>query len=348
MSMNIYIAEIQKLIFLRREYTKQTSENDKENLMHDICQTLMNVYSKTINNPLTLDEKMNLYNINKLHLYQIAQILRKYPRKNTQFLHNNVRVPNLVELVMEPSFMYVTFTKQLLDYIATVFKEFMKGITFYQTNTGVDRPIYHRDQSCGDRGSLHELDCTYIYDDPDEYRKRSQKVRNCYIERLVYDEIFKAYFPSQEQNFQHRAMGLNTGRGIDKFASCFPSTVLEVEIEWSADRLFPVQLVIYTTSPGKSKMEIYARSMNAYDPLEHNVNIIQNLKINVIPSLYQPIVDCSRWILDQETKTYVHNNKVQSYDSVTSWNEVNVDVLHGGAKLQKKSKQLHIKRFHKE
>lgn len=216
---------------------------------------------------------------------------------------------------------YVGNITKILKYISNVHAEFLKGITFFQSNTRVNHPVYHRDQSCGQVNELKDLDCTHVYDDSDEYSRRSYKVRNCYIERQVYDAIFSHYFPSGEQNFSHRAMLMNTGRGDNKFATCFPSTTLDVKIIWSTDNLFPIQLDIYTVSPVKSRYESYTKHLKTYTKKHHNVNIIHELNVN-IQNIYKEKVSCHKNVYDIETRIFIESLKEQSFKENKFWQEI--------------------------
>jgi hypothetical protein len=206
----------------------------------------------------------------------------------------------------------------------------MKGITYFSSNTGVDRPIYHRDNSCGNRGALHEMNCSQVYDDSNEFDRRSQKARKCYIERLVYDEIFGMYFPSGEQNSRHREMVMNTGRGKNMFMTCFPSTVLEISVEWTKDYVFPHRLFITTTNPSKYKTEVYQKTANGYDSRTSNVDMIEKLNVNVA-NIYKRQVSCTRSVYDNETKVTIFNDKVQTFDSPIAWKEIEIELYDRSA-----------------
>lgn len=158
-------------------------------IVHQICVILKEIENEYISKSnLDNTKKNSIYNLYKFELYNIAKTLRK--NSKLKIARSNIKVFTYIDTVLEPVFNYVSNTQKILEYIENIFSEFMKGITYFNTNTGISRPIYHRDNSCGSRNQLSDLDCTNFYDNPNEFSRRSLKVKKCYIERLVYDKIF--------------------------------------------------------------------------------------------------------------------------------------------------------------
>ena len=80
-----------------------------------------------------------------------------------------------------------------------VFTEFLKGITYFKTDNIYETPIYHRANSCG-TGTLTIKDkfgrkTGYSNDDA---MTNIIYIRRCYIERQIYNDIFKAILYKQD------------------------------------------------------------------------------------------------------------------------------------------------------
>jgi hypothetical protein len=294
-------------------YKTTNSTNDFQ-LM---CKSLLDIEIFINTNIHSVKEKCSIYDNNSKRLFEIAQCLRKNSKVK---IDTTRKAEQLINDVLDNAFLYTSNTLKILEFINNIFTEFMKGITYFQINTSVNRPIYHRDKSCGLRNELHLLNCLSVYNDSDEFTKRSKKVRNCYIERLIYDIFFTKYFPSHQQNFNHKAMLLNTGRGNNKFETCFPNTTLDIDITWSLDNLFPIKLQIQTVSPGKSKIETYIKKTNSYNSTDYNVSLIDKLKIDV-SNIYDTDIVCNRNIHDRETHSYIMNEKIQTFNIEKEWVE---------------------------
>lgn len=156
------------------------------NLQADLqmmCNTLLAMERFISTNPPTIQQKSTWYNSNSKKLFEVAQILRKNAKVRIVNDIQNRKVANMIVAVLDTGFNYSTYTMHILEFINSIYTEFLKGITHFQTNTSVSRPVYHRDQSCGARNALNELNCSKVYNTPDEFTRRSQKVRKCYIER---------------------------------------------------------------------------------------------------------------------------------------------------------------------
>ncbi len=300
--------------------SKQYDESNDIKIIDALGQLLLSLNENP--NTLTLQEKASIYDSNKNELYNIAQTLRKMHKENKKYrlTHNNMRSNELINFVMEKNIMYETFTKKLFDFIAILLREFMKGITYFQRNSADqtrDRPIYHRTLSCGNKNSLHELDCSGFYTNPDEFVQRSKKTRKCTIERQIYDILFSKYFPTNEQNYGHRFMKLKTTR--EYFNTCFPNTIIDVDIEFNHHGL-PIDLTISQGNATKIIVENYKKTIKSYDPNLLNWNDIFNLYPDRINDLYKTDVNCRRLIYDKESCLKMYSKKQQSfYHPVDKW-----------------------------
>jgi hypothetical protein len=68
--------------------------------------------------------------------------------------------------------------KDVQTFSSKLFDEFIKGITYFGDNFRIDeqpKPLYHRCSSCG----------------PSQREVKEENIETCYIERLIYNEIYK-------------------------------------------------------------------------------------------------------------------------------------------------------------
>jgi len=307
----LYKSKINELVNLANMHDISKSKVTIELLLEGLVKIQKEGFIHSLSN----FDKNYLYNSEKENLNKIATVLKS---------HSSLKIKKIQSIIfgtLEPMCFYVTNNKKILDHIANTFSEFVKGITYFATNTKVSLPIYHREQSCGNKSELDQLDCTGVYHDPDEYSRRSAKVRKCYIDRLVYDELFQHYFPSGEQDYNHKAMLMDTARGKNKFASCFPNTVLSIKLYWTDDKLFPYKLEIYSVSPSKETVETYIRELKKYSKIYHNVDKIETL-ISDKSDVYKNIVTCNKTIYDYETNMLIKTMKTQDFSGNKQWNDV--------------------------
>ena len=109
--------------------------------------------------------------------------------------------------------------------VTNIFNEFIRGITYFTADlpgTIHNDPLYHRNDSCPPKDRPNII-CDSSSMIPEDLKKRMQK---CYIERLIYDEIW----------FQIHSMQQNTGHlgwlddTKNAFQRCFPHTTVSVVV----------------------------------------------------------------------------------------------------------------------
>jgi hypothetical protein len=315
--MELYFVEIEDCYEISKEYRLHKNLND----LNELGRLLLSINNRP--NNLTEDEKANVYDLYKGDMYFIAQTLRQAQKENRRFRFsvNGLRPIQLINLVLEANFMYETFTLRILDFIAIMLREFMKGITYFDRNGADqvhDRPIYHRTLSCGRQNALHELDCSGFYDAPQEFLRRSMKTRKCAIERQVYDKLFEKYFPSNEQDFGHRMMQMMASRE-DYFNKCFPNTTIGAKITFDQHG-FPIGLTISQCNANKIIVERYKKDTNNYDPNVMNWNDISSLNVHEIATMFQANVSCWRLVRDRESLLKIYSKKIQSFNNpIDEW-----------------------------
>lgn len=315
--MNNFINSIVVCSDLATAYRKT---KDKK-IINELGEMVLNI--QNITHTLTQNEKETIYDLYKEELYDIAQTLRLMHQDHRRFrLSINTMYPQqLIHSVLEPVFSYETFTIRLFDFIAIMLIEFLKGITYFQRNAAnqvADRPIYHRTLSCGRTNALHELDCTGFHDNPQEFVRRSLKIRKCTIERNVYDRIFAKYFPSQEQNFSHRFFVTAMERD-DYFSKCFPATTISIKMRFDPNGI-PIELQVSQCNPNKITIERYTKQTNIYNANALNWNNIGQLNINEVNNIYGNDVVCRRLIYDRESNVTIYSKKIQTFaNPVDEW-----------------------------
>jgi hypothetical protein len=189
-----------------------------------------------------------------------------------------------------------------------MFHQFIQGVTFFQHQAGIQVPIYHRVNACGPWDHAFREAFQRCSEDMEEDRLEDVKKRieTCYIERLVYDEIYHGYtlhFPKRGDDIHGQDEGHMHRLQVTKedFATCFPHLDLEVSMEW--DMGFPMHLKITRRSHGKvSSTETYQRSMTIMEPFGTRV--------------YDPTVECIR---ETQQKRYY---RTQRFDYLPKWKEI--------------------------
>lgn len=308
-----------------------------ENQLQIIAQEIL-----SINNIELLDiEKDYIFDNYRIIISKLNKIFIDPKYKNIIINGTNIQILNLKNIINKISNIKNN-SEKLLNFINNIFTEFMSGITYFSTNTNVSRPIYHREQSCGQKDELHDLDCSTTNDENILYKRRN-KVWKCYLERLVYDKIFNHYTPLCEQDYKHRNFLINTARGINKFNSCFKETTMDIKISWTQDNIFPKILEIITINSSKQRKEIYIKDLNNYNKFIFDWTKITNLETN-ISSIYKLDVFCERKSIDKETKVVIENKKTQSFSKFVNWTtEIfkTLPIKKGGNKNKTSSKFLY-------
>lgn len=200
-------------------------------------------------------------------------------------------------------FLYNEYLNTISDKVNVVCREFMKGITYFKgRDISIDRPIYHRTTSCGIAKKNNaqyvkdNLNCTNVADNTDEFERRRLNVRNCLIERMVYDQIYQR-FHLVNQNIGHLVQILDVDRV--NFQSCFPGSVLQMHQIEFLNKL-PVSLTIEISNSNKTIVEHYKKELNSNNE-------------------YMPDVVCTRSIVDKETHVKIQESKIQSFDAEQLW-----------------------------
>jgi len=153
--------------------------------------------------------------------------------------------------------------------ITRIFENFIKGITYFENEKeDVDQvPIYHRLFSCGPR-DIGQLRCNQGLTRKERALVK-KKVEKCFIERLIYDNIYKSqslHFPSSvfyKEPSQNDGHIYRLSRVKDDFTTCFPQVKIQIHMEY--DQMYPIKLTILREQRGHVIKEEYMRTLNKMD-----------------------------------------------------------------------------------
>jgi len=129
--------------------------------------------------------------------------------------------------------------------VTKLYEEFIKGITYFkhQIDPSNPVPIYHRFFSCGIGNQVYNLICEANLTTTERKRRRAL-IERCYIERLIYDELYKQetlHFPIHGSNVeQGHIFRIDLTR--EDYESCFKGHGMEVEIKYDGN--LPIRLII--------------------------------------------------------------------------------------------------------
>jgi len=139
--------------------------------------------------------------------------------------------------------------------VTNTFNEFIKGITYFApVIANSEEPVYHRDGSCPPR-DMPNLTCESDTLSP-SIKKR---VYTCYIERLIYDELWLQMM-GMHQNAAHLRWLQDTTRA---FRTCFTNTTVSVSIRLVEGKPDNVAITIEDDS-GKTT-ELYEKAYFTVD-----------------------------------------------------------------------------------
>ena len=152
--------------------------------------------------------------------------------------------------------------------------EFCKGITYFNNNTGIDAvPFYHRDTSCGPLSRNNLTNKIFL--------------RNCYIERKIYDLIYSRVF--YEQDLGH-LVELNKVERL--YDDKYHKEDLKIHVKMP-DGVHPVCL----------ELEWYQRDVL--------------IKESYHKTFGKKLVTCKREVFENNSKKSFE--KTQTFDQETSW-----------------------------
>ena len=128
--------------------------------------------------------------------------------------------------------------------ITHVFEDYIKGITYFSDELENKKkiPIYHRAASCGNSSEDFQkkyLQC-YNTDIPEEIEKKKEHIFKCYLERLIYDDMFKNL--TEQELKQNKGHIFQLSERAKNFNKCFNNIELNIDIKYKNN--FPIILDI--------------------------------------------------------------------------------------------------------
>jgi len=193
------------------------------------------------------------------------------------------------------------------------FKQFIQGIFFFKNqhhyvkngrNRGQDvKPLYHRDDSCGPKGLPkvamdRHLDCHGARDNEHEKAKRTKHIVTCYIERLVFNELFQRMF-HVKTDIEHLVHMRHT---LDDYLMSCIDEAIKVKLTYSKITKLPKKLdvrFIDTKKFGKNKV----RKREVYEKISNTE------------------VHCRMYVYDERGRVVQRFSKNQTYDNEKEWIE---------------------------
>lgn len=190
-----------------------------------------------------------------------------------KFTIKELRDPTIISLHDRIFTNLLKMRRRVPQGVTALFEAFIKGITYFawQQDPVDPIPVYHRLTSCGPgtetfradnhicrRGQLKDVNA-----------RRRALVERCYLERLIFDELYKheTIHDEQDAGHQHRL-------GITKedFETCCKGWEIQASIEYSDS--MPIKLTVERFYRGKmSTRETYEKTFSfavagnkVYDP----------------------------------------------------------------------------------
>lgn len=205
--------------------------------------------------------------------------------------------------------------------ITKLFEEFIKGITYFkqQLDPRHPYPIYHRLHSCGP--NMHNLDSDYALRAANlicigqlpwsEKMRRKGLIERCYLERLVYDALYKHFVlqhaergnAENEQDERH----LEHLELVKKdFDTCFRAIDVSVDVRYESG--YPTRL------------EVKRFKKKVLMSTEIFVKTLGDLKNKFC--VYEPGVVCHK-VVHKTGASYV---KVNVFDMEQDWKRGHIDL----------------------
>ena len=117
-----------------------------------------------------------------------------------------------------------------------LFTDFIAGISWFShQDQGKRIPIYHRLASCGPGTDAFRNAFNQCHDalSRQERNENKSRIERCYIERLVYNEIYKQvelFLPGESRSQDPGHLHWINNEVKDDFKSCFPNVELDIQV----------------------------------------------------------------------------------------------------------------------
>jgi hypothetical protein len=210
--------------------TIKTLERNQEKNANEI-EIKLKVLKKCIEN--TSEEKREEY----LQFYN--SIISKIKAHLLQNYKDNGKISTLYNGI----FKSLKISDKMPTNITKMFGELIRGITYFhnQIDKRNPSPIYHRILSCGP-GDTHYRKDNHICIKTNTNKERQTKrpmIERCYIERLIYDELYKYEMPINQDTGHLYRLDLTR----EDYETCFKYMKLVVEIQYHDN--YPSGIIIH-------------------------------------------------------------------------------------------------------
>lgn len=171
---------------------------------------------------------------------------------NSELFYIKYHIATLFRSWHDNIFINILDIKKMPQNATHIFEEFIKGITYFSDEIDQAHPIYHRLYSCGPYQDTHRQGNLICFDTltDEEIKRRKPLIERCYIERLIYNEIYNLeslHFPKgNEEPTQDDGHLFRLDLTRQDYETCFPGCNIEVKVSYMNEK-FPLMLTITKT-----------------------------------------------------------------------------------------------------
>ena len=232
--------------------------------------------------PIVLEEFRDTYHS---EIARVKYTLKAFRDPQTTSLHdkiftNRLAIPKAVPLG-----------------ITRLFEEFIKGISYFKHERLPEAmPVYHRLFSCGPGDTAFRS--TFLVCDQtlskSEKKVRQGRIRKCYLERLIYDSMYRHETPNAQDSQHLFRLDLTK----TDFQSCFQGRDMRIDIQW--DSGMPTVLTVEHVGRD-GNVDYTERFVKTFTFMQHGNKVLD------------PSVDCTK---TTSTKKYF---KIQTFDRESAY-----------------------------
>ena len=179
------------------------------------------------------------------HLSELVQIRKLLTGKNRQMYFDrryHARLTTCNTQIFSNAFRIAHINARFSHLPTVIFAEFVKGVTFFQSDitSALESPPYHRPLSCGTANLtfLQKFEITGSMS-ATKINHCKRALRTCYIERMIYDNIYE--YVLDKQNIGHHVELLQLERLYQDY---YPDHKLTVDTNIGIGQLDPTFLMI--------------------------------------------------------------------------------------------------------
>lgn len=223
-----------------REYTENTNllRDTKrlvlKNMVLDSCKEVINALRSRNEQDIAKIFNSNIKNLYKIYDTTVGQFAKLYRSDDITFFRP------CVDTLFQKTFKVSNAATRFNMLPTAIFTEFCKGITYFQKDIINERPIYHRENSCGSKSINYKSKFSLATRDA---------LKKCYIERLIYNAIFENILHYQDSSHKREL------RNIERlYQDYFPKEQIILTVDF-INITDPVNVTIYTRVDGRPYSE---------------------------------------------------------------------------------------------